>query len=83
MQGYEINNLFAEFFLKGSFINFWKINYFLIFKSILKKKSLKTFSGFNYVIENKLKINLLIFFKIFIKKIKLNITDKKVKGKWS
>jgi hypothetical protein len=32
MQGYEINNLFAEFFLKG------KINYFLIFKSILKNK---------------------------------------------
>ena len=42
------------------------MNYFLIFSSIIKN-NLENIFQFDYIIENKLKIKLLIFFFKFIK----------------
>ena len=63
------------FFFAGKYFFFWnmnsrKVNYFLMFGSVMKNNlKLKHFSVFSYVMKNELKNNLLMFY--FFKYIKI------------
>jgi len=53
-----------NFFFKVNFeeVNFSKINYFLIFISVIKNKLKNIFLVFGYIMENEMENNLLIFY---------------------
>ena len=54
-------------------VNSWKVNYFLMFGSVIENELEKHFLAFGYVMENDLENNLLMFYCFFkfIKKMKI------------
>jgi len=57
-------------------VNYGKVNYFLMFGSVMENKLKKHFSVFGYVMENELENNLLMFyfFSSLLKYLGTNLT---------